>query len=217
MHQETIKTDYYYELLTQIRGKKAVQESVIQTPPKTIEPPAKEGAVISNDNLTPLSPKQSSDFPPGQTIPVKTPLHPPKIKKRRNIFTQFMQLFAKTVNIYPLAKIVFKSGEHAGREFFLYNINPPENPAGYVKIGRSIPEGEQYFITINSPNVSRYHVKIVYMNGKLIIANYSEVNPAKVNGRKIPPKQSVFLPERAAVTVGDILFSVEKIETSRDK
>ena len=81
-------------------------------------------------------------------------------------------MFAKKANIFPLAKIIFKNGGMTGREFFIYNINPPDNPAGFVKIGRKDPQGEQFFIPVASQTVSREHAKVVSEESKLSAKGY---------------------------------------------
>ena len=219
----TIKTRYYYKLLEEVKGiKQDVNYPPGYSPEKSIIEPVEDEKTDETLN----APKQRDQYQrlPTMEMPPVTPgqktqqddIYPPPrdTRKLSNLIQNVSIFLGKRVNkAFPVAKIHFKNGELAGRDFFIFNINPSGSPpGGFVKIGRLNPQGEQHFITLSQQTISRFHAKIVYLNEKLVIVNYSQVNPAEVNGKKIPPNTSVYLPEGAVISVGGVEFTVEKLK-----
>lgn len=203
---QTIKTPYYYILLDQARKstrKKQNSAAGSGAASPEYQANARSFNTLEIRAVNPSGSSQKQD----------------KNKEGSGRFTSFIQAFAPSPgannNNFPLVKIKFNNGDMAGKEFLIRNINSPENPGGLVKIGRGISPGEQYpFIVLNSRTISRLHAIIAYRNHKMIIFNVSAINPAQVNGKEIPEKKSEYLPEGATVAIGDISFTVEKVNST---
>lgn len=195
MTQITVKTPYYYELLAEVKG-----NSKNKFPARH-----KVGAQsISTREMSRVNLPTTPKFKKARKIHVMI----------SNFFKGLLLVFAKKVRIsFPLVRICFKNGELAGRDFYIYNINPPGNPAGYIKIGRENTQREKLFITASQKTVSRTHVKIVFFNEELFVVNYSKVNPTRICGQKIPYNRTVHLPEGAIVSLGGVELTVEKIKS----
>jgi len=194
MTQITVKTLYYYELLAEMKGRGKRPVPIHR---------GFEAQSISTEEIPKVFHPTEPNFK--------------KLKKLRrsisNVLQNLLRTFVKRVRVsFPLARLYFKSGTLAGREYYVYNTNPPTNPVGYIKIGRENPHKEKFFIVLPHMTVSRTHVKIVFFNENLFIVNYSRVNPAEIDGQKIPINRSVQLPEGAIVSIGGIELVVEKIK-----
>jgi hypothetical protein len=195
MTQTTVKTPYYYQLLTEVKGK--------------------------GRRAFPAQYESSNQSISTEEVPQVIQIPAPKLRFVKkvpgmisNIFQNLLLVFVKRARIsFPLVRVCFRNGELAGREFYIYNINPPGNPAGYIKIGRENTQKEKYFITLSQRTVSRTHAKIVFFNEELFIVNYSNINPIQVNGQKIPFNKSVHLPEGAIVSLGGVELTAEKIKS----
>lgn len=194
MAQITVKTPYYYELMREVQENWRNLFSFLHKFPPSPVP---------NEEISPM----------------RTPI--PKLEEVKkthgmisNLFQGLLLVFAKKASgSFPLAKICFKNGELSGLEFYIYNINPPGNPAGYIIIGRENTQKERFFITLSQQTVSRTHAKIVFFKEELFVVNYSIVNPTQINGWDIPVNRSVLLPAGAIISVGGVEFIVEKIKS----
>lgn len=200
---QTIKTPYYFMLLEQAQKK------------------VKKKQVATTDGGAP-SYQYQSNAQPYNTLGIKlinsSKSYTRLDNKREGSgrFTNFFKGFATApganINNFPLVKIKFKNGDMAGKECFIRNMLSSDNPGGLIKIGRNNPPGEQVpFIVLNSRTVSREHAIIAYRNHKIIIFNLSTINPVQVDGKEILERKSEYLSEGATVTIGDFLFTIEKV------
>lgn len=199
---QTIKTAYYQQLLKQVGGTRKESQSL-----PFISSPAE--ITSRTPNTQELKPDDIPKFPQPKE----------NFRKSTGRITALFKTIASTaasklqqthVNAFPLAKLIFKSGDWAGRSYSIRNINPPDNPAGFVRLGRS-PQEKDHYILLNKPTVSRLHATVAYRNQKLVIVNHSTVNPTRINSTPIQCEEPVYLPPGAIINVGSIEFTVEKL------
>lgn len=192
---QTIKTDYYFQLLKQVPGwTKRVPDALPGPRAGTTQ------VMVTNENASQIKEelKKSTGRVTGLLKIASEQLKP----KAPN----------KTINTFPLAKLVFREGNPGSQDCFIRNMNPAGNPAGVLEIGRAPSREGRRFILLNHPHVSRKHATIIYQNQKISIINHSEVNPVIINHTALKHNEHVCLPEKAVIHIGPFEFTVEKLK-----
>jgi len=218
---KTVKTKYYNDLLYSVKKRRGNMQSITPTGEQYFIDAGQYDNTTETSSASSIQ-RQETDirFVTLEVKPIRSthPVKPVSIKKKTGKLPKFFRnishVFGKKVtHSFPLAKLVFRNGELAGKNFFIYNKNPPANPGGYIKIGRrgERTPGERYFIPLSSRTVSRNHAKIVYLNHELIIVNYSNVNPTQVNGKIMPINASAYIQYGDAIKIGEMELTIEKV------
>ena len=97
-----------------------------------------------------------------------------------------------------MINIYFINGKHKEKSF--------EFKCDSISIGRS-PNND---IQVKDKSISRKHIKILRKEGKYFIEDLKSTNGAFVNGTQINPSQEVKVEEGAPISIGKIMFSLEK-------
>ncbi len=212
MHR-TIKTPYYHQLAEQTRfriGKKKAPQEVHHNTNPILLPPSSENSHKKSGYVTTAEMKR-----------VSVGMLAQKIDELRESTARLSGILAQVASNltkqqhqshnFPLAKVRFINDYLSGKEYIIRNCSSPENPIGFVRIGRAVHKQSHPYFQVVHPTVSRLHTTIWYKNHKLIIVNHSTVNPTKVNNIDIQPEKAFFMPDRVSISIGHIEFIVEKI------
>jgi serine/threonine-protein kinase len=183
---------------------------------------------IMNKHKKKLPPAFTRDVPPAvknliSAMLAKSPQNRPSADDIIDILDNELKNFpspasradqeSKTAKI-PLAKIHFTEGPLKEKDYFIYNLEHPDNPAGHVTLGRQKQQdSDSNFVLIPSLTVSRLQAKIEYKNDRLVLTNYSETNYTRVNGKEILPQKSILISQQDNIQMGDSTCKVERIES----
>lgn len=192
---QTIKTDYYFQLLKQVPG-------WAKRVPDELPGPRGGTTQIMVTNETHSQIKEELKISTG------------RITRLLKIATRNMKPKTGRVEMkqFPLAKLVFREGDPGNQDCYIRNTKSSANPAGVLEIGRAPSREGRPYIILNHQNVSRKHATIIYQNQKLSIINHSEVNPVIINQTVLKQNKHVCLPEKAVIHIGPFEFTVEKLK-----
>ncbi|MBD3885530.1 FHA domain-containing protein [Phormidium tenue FACHB-886] len=98
-------------------------------------------------------------------------------------------------------------------EFRRTILSPESNPHKECIIGRH-PNCD---IVLDSPEVSRYHAKIVFQNGDYLLNDLNSTDGCRLNKQAVRLNEDYVLEEEDAIYIGTFLFLIEEIEVSSEE
>jgi glycine betaine catabolism B len=97
-------------------------------------------------------------------------------------------------------------------EFYRTVLSPESSPHKECLIGRH-PNCD---VVLDSLEVSRYHAKIVFQNGKYVLNDLNSTEGCRLNNKVVQLNEDYVLEEEDAIYIGTFLFLIEEVGMSVD-
>ncbi|MBD2092706.1 FHA domain-containing protein [Microcoleus sp. FACHB-1515] len=87
-------------------------------------------------------------------------------------------------------------------------LSPESNPQSECLIGRS----STCDLMLNSPDVSRFHAKIIFQNQQYLLNDLHSTDGLRINNQEVNLNEDRVLREEDAISIGSFILWIEKVE-----